>query len=1095
LASLAPILLLANLASAHAETDARLRVEDLRCEYLVNPLGIDARAPRLSWKLVATLPEARGLGQTAYQVIVAATEAELSELRGTFWDSGKVTTDQSIHVAYRGRALESYATCWWKVRVWDQDGKVTAWSKPARWTMGLLSAQDWQARWIGWDGGEETDNSLEPLGRAEWIWYPSGDAKIGAPVGTRFFRRVVQIPADRKVRKAVLFATADDSFVAHMNGQVVGNGQSWAEVKRFDVTASIHAGTNVVGIAAANSPTTTVAPDKNPAGLVAALQVEFDRGDPLLVSTDKSWRAEERDESGWDQIAHTDAHWQAARELGPFGTAPWGKIGGANNHRRLPARMLRREFLAAKPVRRATAYVCGLGFFDLYINGRRIGDQLMNPALSGFDRRALYCTFDVTPELREGANAVGVVLGNGRYFAPRRTIPVPMTTYGFPKLLFQMRLEYNDGAVENVKSDSDWRLTAEGPIRANSEFDGEEYDARREMPGWSAPGFDDARWRAAALVEPPGGILEAQMLEPIRVTEVLRPRALTSPRPGTWMVDFGQAFYGCVGLKASGPAGTEVRIRTSFNVTPEGLLNTANDRSALNLDIFTLNGQGTESWHPRFKGNATRFAQVEGYPGTPTLDSFEGLVTHTDMEPVGQFTCSNELINKIYSNARWGTRMQNRSVPMEPDRDERMPWSGHPAKTSESEGYAFNVARFYDHFLHNYRADQGHDGSLQEILPPYWTFNSKDIVWPSVITIIPDWYFNFYGDIRPLADNYDCMKRWVLFHQKTYQKPDFTIDYCNYGDWVDGTWIKGATDKRVTSRPLISTAYYFNNYRIVARAARLLGKSDDAKLFSDLAERVKAGFNARFFDAKTNKYESETQASYIFPLAFGLVPDARRAAVIKNLIDEIMITKQGHTSVGLVGMQWFMQVLTDAGHPEVAYKVATQTTRPSWGYMVSKGATTSWERWDTDTQDGGMNGESQKILSGNLEAWLYQTLAGINYDPESPGFKHVILRPRLVGDLAFVRASHRSMYGTITSDWKVDDGAFHWNVDVPPNTTATVYVPGHAGAVVTEGGKPAALAANVKHVRTEPEAVVFAIGSGHYVFRTAPAARIENGAR
>ena len=437
-----------------------------------------------------------------------------------------------------------------------------------------------------------------------------------------------------------------------------------------------------------------------------------------------------------------------------------------------------------------------------------------------------------------------------------------------------------------------------------------------------------------------------------------------------------------------------------------------------------MKGQGAETWHPRFKGNATRYAQVEGFPGTPTLNDFEGLVIHTDMEPVGQFTCSNPLINKIYQNARWGTRMQNRSVPMEPDRDERMPWSGHPAKTSESEGYAFNVARFYDHFLHNYRVHQGADGSLQEILPPYWTFNSKDIIWPSIFTIIPDWYFNFYGDVKPLADNFDAMKRWVFFHQKAYQKPDFTIDYCNYGDWVDGSWIKGTLDKRTTSRPLMSTAYYYNNCRIVARAARLVGKDDDARKFDELADRVKAAFNVRFFNPKTNKYESETQGSYIFPLAFGMVPESHVTAVIANLVDEIQIKAKGHTSVGLVGMQWFMQTLTDVGRPDVAYTVATQTTRPSWGYMVSKGATTSWERWDTDIQDGGMNGESQKILSGNLEAWMYQTLGGINYDPEHPGFKHIILRPRPVGDLSFVRCSHRSLYGPIQSDWKKEGGAF-----------------------------------------------------------------------
>jgi alpha-L-rhamnosidase len=1063
--------------------DATLRVDDLRCEYLIDPHGIDARAPRLSWELAAVRHEARGLKQSAYQIVVAPTETALNEDKEALWDTGKVESEQSLHVAYGGKALPSHAVCWWKVRVWDQDDNVSAWSTPARWTMGMLDATDWTGRWIGWDGGEETDDVFADLGTASWIWYPGGTPTIGAPIGTRYFRKTVNLPEGRRVRKALLFATADDSFVAYVNGRHVGNGRSWAEVKLLDVTTQLRPGTNTLAVAATNSASPNVGPDHNPAGLIGLLKVEIDEGKPLLVPTDAHWRAGDAEVAGWERDGFDDSGWKDAQHAGPFGTAPWGRI-GRSNHRRLPARMLRREFSIAKEVRRATAYVCGLGFFDLHINGHLIGDHLMDPALTGYDRRACYVTFDVTPEVRAGTNAIGVVLGNGRYFAPRRDIPVPMTTYGFPKLLVQLRLEFADGSVDNVVSDSSWRLSTAGPIRSNNEFDGEEYDARREMPGWSLAGFDDSAWRSADLVKPPGGALESQTLEPIRITQVLKPVAVTNPSPGVFLIDFGQSFYGSARLRVSGPPGTAVRMRTSFNVTPEGLLNTANDRSANNLDIYVLKGQGVETWHPRFKANATRFVQVEGFPGTPNADNLEGLVTHTDMEQVGQFTCSNSLVNRIYQNARWGTRMQNRSVPMEPDRDERMPWSGHPAKTSESEGYVFNVARFYDHFLRNYRMHQGADGSLQEILPPYWTFNTKDIIWPSVVTIIPDWYYNFYGDLRILADNYECMKRWVLFQQKAYQKPDFTIDYCNYGDWVDGSWIKGTLDKRTTSRPLMSTAYYYNNCRIVARAARLLGRADNATQFGDLAEKVKAGFNARFFNPKTNKYASETQGSYVFPLAFGLVPEEHRAAVIANLVDEIQIKHKGHTSVGLVGMQWFMQVLTNAGHPEVAYAVATQTTRPSWGYMVSKGATTSWERWDTDIQDGGMNGESQKILSGNLEAWCYQTLGGINYDPERPGFKHVILRPRPVGDLTFVRASHRSLYGPIVSDWKIDGGAFRWTVAVPANTTATVYVPAKDVNSVTEGDKPIGQAEGVRLLRMDAGAAVFSVGSGTYAFRS-----------
>ncbi len=1060
---------------------AAIEPVDLHCEYLVNPLGIDAAKPRLSWKLTAVRAEDRGLSQSAYQVLVADNEAKLNADQGNLWDSGKVASDQSIHVPYGGKPLESRQRCHWKVRTWDQGGGPSAWSKPALWSMGLLSAADWTAQWIGLD---EVVAEPLPLKSGQWIWYPGGNPAVGAAIGTNYFRRIINLPEDRTLTSAVCRMTADDMFTLFINGKEVAAGKDHRRATEIDLTTHLRPGANAIAVAATNVFTTAVAPDKNPAGLLGVFRFEFAKGEPLVVSTDSQWRTSDKEAKNWNQNDFDDSAWVLAQKIGNFGIAPWGDISKMpeDEHRRLPARMLRREFQAEKKVKRATARVSGLGFFDLYVNGELIGDQLMNPALTGYDKRVFYVTFDVTKRVRSGMNAVGVVLGNGRYFAPRVADPVPMHSYGYPKLLFQMRIEYDDAPEQDIVSDSSWKLTTAGPIRANNEYDGEEYDARREMPGWSRPGFEDGSWQPAERVSPPGGVLEAQMIEPIRVTQTLEPIAVTNPKPGIYLADFGQAFYGMVQLKVSGPAGTRVQLRTAYNVTPDGLLNTGNDRSALNIDTYTLKGDGLETWHPRFRGNATRRVQIEGFPGVPTADNVEGLVVHTDMEPVGQFTCSNDLINRIYSNARWGTRMQNRSVPMEPDRDERMPWSGHPAKTSESEGWAFNVARFYDHFLHNYRVHQAADGSLQEILPPYWTFNHKDIIWPSVVTIIPDWYYRFYGDPRLLADNYDCMKMWVQFCRKAYLKPDNTIDFCEYGDWVDGSKVMGYFDKRTTSKPLLSTAYFYNNCRIFARAAKLLGKPDDEKTFNDLADTVRIAFNKRFFHPDANKYESETQGSYLFPLAFGLVPADHRAAVIANFIEEITVKHHNHTSVGLLGMQWFMQVLTDIGHPEVAYAVATQTTRPSWGYMISKGATTIWEVWDSDTQGGGMNGESQKILSGNLEAWMYQTLGGINYDPERPGFKHIILRPRPVGDLTFVKASHRCLYGTIVSDWKIDGGSFHWHITVPPNTTAAVYVPAMEGGIVTESGHPAAAAPGVTFLRMDGPAAVYEIGSGTYSF-------------
>ena len=339
--------------------------------------------------------------------------------------------------------------------------------------------------------------------------------------------------------------------------------------------------------------------------------------------------------------------------------------------------------------------------------------------------------------------------------------------------------------------------------------------------------------------------------------------------------------------------------------------------------------------------------------------------------------------------------MQNRSAPMEPDRDERMPWLGHPSKTSESEAYVFGVAPFYRNFLTETRNHQRQDGLLSDA-GYYWEFYSGDVIWPSVIAIVPDWYHQFYGDRRILAENFDAMRRWMEYHAQHNLLPDNTVKASTYGDWVDAYNAEyRASEAGATSLPLMATAYFYHNCRIVARTAGLLGKTEDQDRFHDLAEKVAAGFQQRFFRPQSNQYESGTQCSCVLPLAFGLVPENRRKAVAANLVHDILPVHQGHLTVGLVGMQWYMQTLTDIGRPDVAFTVATQTTRPSWGYMISKGATSIWERWDQDTRDPGMNGESQMILAGNLGAWFYGTLAGINYDPQRPGFKHVVLRPAL----------------------------------------------------------------------------------------------------
>jgi len=924
-----------------ASAPGGIRPADLRCEYLVSPLGIDEENPRLSWRLKSGT---RGQKQTAYRLLVASSADKLAQGVGDLWDTGRVESGQSVHLAYAGKPLKSHMPCYWKVRAWDKDGKLSPWSEPARWSMGLLKPED-----------------------------PS---------------------------------TSKDSAAAG---------------------------------------------------------------------------------------------WQGARWVGLEKEAS-AAFQSKDGRTKLPARYLRRDFELAKPVARATAHVCGLGFFDLHLNGRRVGDHIMDPALSSYHKRAFYVTFDAGEHLQQGDNCIGVVLGNGRYFSPRHNDPhhafVKNPREGlvsFPMLMLLLRVEYRDGTVDHLVSNPAWRVTDEGPIRSNNEFDGEESDARMEMPGWSRAGFDDSGWQDVELVDPPGGALRSQMIQPMRITEVIKPLGITTPKPGTYLVDMGQAFYGNVRLRVSGPAGTRVRMRSAYNVNPDGTLRFRDNRSALSTDVYVLKGEGEETWSPRFRGQAYRFVEVTGFPGVPKPENFDGLAIHTDFETRGRFSCSNPLLNRIFRNIRWTQRAQTRSLPIDPDRDERQGWMGTMARDMQGYAYNFHMAPVADKWMADLRLDQLPDGHLPDSSPAYWWLYRKSVVWPSNILLTPEVQYDFYADRRVLERNYEAMKKWMTF-VSSHLKPDFTTDQNRYGDWVDASTMeerskdstkpKWVIDHGETPGPLLTTAYYYNNCRTMARFAALLGRPADRKQFEELAAKINEGFHERFFDPKENRYGNGTQTSYVLPLAFGMVPPDKRDAVAAGLAHDIMVTHKAHLSVGTVGMMWLMQVLTDTGHPEVAYAIATQTTKPSWGYMVGKGATTVWERWDSDTAGPGMNSEGLLILAGNLEAWFYQTLAGINHDPQQPGFKHVILKPHPVGDLTWAKAHHDSTYGRIAVDWRREDEKLTLNVTIPANTTATVYVPTTQPQAVFESGVPAGEAPGVTRQSNEDGCAVFEIESGHYIFET-----------
>ncbi len=812
-------------------------------------------------------------------------------------------------------------------------------------------------------------------------------------------------------------------------------------------------------------------------------------GKPLSSGAAAFWKVQVWDERGKASEWSAPAQWSMGLLRPEDWHSKWIGLdepeGSQTPDRRLPARYLRTEFTVGKAVRRAVVYYSGLGTSELYLNGAKVGDHVLSPGLTDYDKRALYVTFDVTHQLAAGKNAIGLILGNGRFYAPRANA----RNFGYPKAILRLDIEYQDGSSVAVASGPEWKLSTHGPIRANNEYDGEEYDARGELAGWDRPGFDDSAWDAAHLVSPPAGPLAAQMANPLRVVETLHPASVKLLQPGVWIFDMGQNMVGWCRLHVAGPKGTQVRLRHAETLQPDGSLYVANLRSARATDTYTLKGEGTEVYEPRFTYHGFRYVELTGWPGAsaPTSDAIEGRVVHDDMPAIADFSSSSDMLNQIHHNVFWGIRGNYRSIPTDcPQRDERQGWLGDRSQVSRSESYMFDIAAFYSKWEQDLADAQLANGSIPDVAPNYWMNYHDDITWPSTFLFVPGMLYDQYGDRRVLERAYPDIKRWIE-HERGFLQ-DGLMPKDTYADWCvppeDPKLIHSKDPARVTNPTLIATSYYYHLLRLAARYARMLSQPADATGYEALAEQVNAAFQKRFLKPATGVYDNATQTSSVLPLFFNLAPAENRAALLGSLANNIEQVTKGHVGTGLVGAQFLMRTLTDNGRADLAYEIATQPTYPGWGYMVSKGATTIWELWNGDTADPAMNSGNHVMQIGDLAVWMYEYLAGIRPDPANPGFRHILIHPYPAGDLTFVKASHQSLYGKIAASWKRDGSAFTLAVSIPPNTTATVWMPAKDAASVTESGHPVARAQGVKFLRTEGDSTLFEIESGDYEFRT-----------
>ncbi len=859
----------------------------LKCEYLVDPRGIDTIKPRLSWIVPC---DRRGQRQTAYHILVADSPEALTQDVGSLWDTGKVESDRSTLIEYAGRPLGSRMRCYWKVKVWDKQGRATIWSKPANWSMSLLGPDDWHAQWIA-----------------------------GAK-----------------------------------------------------------------------------APGK--------------------------------------------------------GTVP-------------SSLWLRKTFaLEGKPAR-SQVYVATLGYHELYINGRKVGNQVLGPAVCDYRHRALYLTHDVAEYLTEGKNCIALWLGRG--WAAHKPYRLPRGAMAKA----QLEVTLAAGKTVRVATDATWKwhstpITYLGNWRWG-DCGGERYDATQELPGWNAPDLDDSAWAPAGVFDPPVRVLSAQMVEPDRIIETLRPVGSRELAPGVYVIDMGRNYTGWLEIPLGGSRGQTIQL--DYSERPVEKPGTQTFRQ---YDQYVPRGQGKEVFRNRFNYHAFRWVTVSGLKQPPDLSGVKGYAIHSDYKRVGRFECSEKLFNRIYETVLWTYRcLSLGGYVVDCPHRERLGYGAEGQVAIDTALYGFDHGALFTKWMADWRDVQDpKTGQVPHTAPTY--IGGGGPAWGGIVVTLPWQCYLQYGDKRILETNYPMMQAYLRWLQSKSEKHilrpfggkwDFLADWVAPGRNVapDWTW---------TPEPLrifFNSCYMAYVTRLTANIAAVLGKDDDAAAYRQQADAINRAVHGAYFDASKAGYVNGEQPYLAFALLTNTVPPASREKVIDNLQHAILVTRKGHVNAGVLGTYFLLKCLTQANRSDLIYPMVGQTTYPSWGHMLDKGATTIWERW---------NGDASRNHTSFLSvgAWFIEGLAGIRTDPAAPGFKHFFVRPAVLGNLKFARAEYQSIRGLIASRWQIDGGHFSLTVDVPTKDRAAV----------RESDKPAERSQGVRFLRMDGRAAVYRIESGHYEFRS-----------
>ncbi len=732
----------------------------------------------------------------------------------------------------------------------------------------------------------------------------------------------------------------------------------------------------------------------------------------------------------------------------------------------------RRVFSFGKEVVKARAYVAGIGYYEMQINGKKVGDYVLDPATSDFSKRVYYTTYDIKDFLnKENVMVVAVAPG----------------WYGMPKLKMQMEFVFSDGTQETIASNSIRNVTL-GPVISSGILDGEAYDARMEKPEWNLPsdtiikGLPNQFWGVAPVVEPPGGKMVAQQLEPIRIVDSFKPVSLTEPEPGVYVLDAGKNTAGWLHIKVKGERGQKITMRFSETLYEKGTVNQENLRTAFATDTYIMKGSGVEEWEPRFTYHGFRFVQIEGLRSKPQINDFTVKQVRSDVEEAGSFTSSNDLLNRINEMVKRTEASNLHSIPTDcPQRDERMGWLNDLTVRIEQAVYNFNLHRLYDKYIRDVSDTQNENGEITDTAPYKVGGKPADPVSASFLLLALKSY-EYYGNTQIIRDNYQQMKAWVDY--LVTRTKDGIVEYSYYGDWSppaefgEKGYGYGAISKN-TPGNFMSTGYLYYCSRLMSKMADVIGNKSDKEKYDALAEKTLKAFNDKFYDEKTGGYATNNQSCNSFALFLGAASKERIPGVVANLVAKVK-EYDYHLTTGNLCTKYLLETLTENGHVDVAYRIATQTTYPSWGYMLANGATTLWERWEYET-GGSMNSHNHPMM-GSVGSWLYKYVLGILPDIDAPGFEKFTIRPYIIKDLQFAKGDYKSVKGIIRSEWKKSNGTLQLNISVPANSVATVYVPTRQLKSIREGNASVGAKRDIKYLRMEGEAAVFEVGSGDYSF-------------